>query len=141
MTELVTPHVIRDLLPLYVAGEASADTVALVERFLAQDRSLLAEAQMMRSSTPMPTPGPAMRDQEMETFRMTKRLLRRRGLLMGFAIFLTLTPFSFRFGSGQLDWVFWQNGPSPSAIAMLVAGGCCWAAYGALLRRTRDFGL
>lgn len=141
MTELVTQNVIRDLLPLYAAGEASADTVALVERFLAQDQALRSEAQQMALG-PLPiVQAPVQGDKEMETLQMTKRLLRRRGLLMGFAIFLTLMPFSFRFGEGRVDWVFWQNGPAPSAIAMLAAGVCCWAAYGVLLRRTRDSGL
>jgi hypothetical protein len=34
----VTRHVISDLWPLYVSGEAHADTKALVETFLASDR-------------------------------------------------------------------------------------------------------
>src|SRR5438067_319948 len=36
----VTQNVIHDLLPAYLAGEASADTVALVEEFLRLDPDL-----------------------------------------------------------------------------------------------------
>ena len=36
----VTKDMVRDLLPVYLAGEASADTRAVVEAFLAEDREL-----------------------------------------------------------------------------------------------------
>ena len=40
----VTDNVIRDLLPVYLAGEASADTRTLVEEYLKEHPALAAEA-------------------------------------------------------------------------------------------------
>src|SRR5678815_2030203 len=40
---IVTRDVVRDLLPVYLAGEASADTRRVVEDFLASDQGLAAE--------------------------------------------------------------------------------------------------
>jgi len=37
----VTREVILDLLPVYLAGEASPDTRALIEEFVEQDLSLI----------------------------------------------------------------------------------------------------
>ena len=44
----ITRDVVTDLLPLYVAGEASADTRALVEEYLLEDPGLQAEANHAR---------------------------------------------------------------------------------------------
>ena len=83
----VTQNVIHDLLPTYLAGEASADTVALVEEFLRLDSDLARTVEALRSN-PLPELPVALRPtQEKETLNMTKQLLRWRGILMGFAIF------------------------------------------------------
>ena len=46
----VSKDVIRDLLPVYLAGEASTDTRILVEEFLARDSQLRAVADAARTS-------------------------------------------------------------------------------------------
>jgi ferric-dicitrate binding protein FerR (iron transport regulator) len=51
----VTREVVNDLWPLCRSGEASGDSRALVDRFLAEDRefaSMLAEAQELRGAMP-----------------------------------------------------------------------------------------
>ena len=71
----VTQNVIHDLLPAYLAGEASADTVTLVEEFLRLDPDLARTVEALRS-TPLPEPALALRPtQEKETLNMTKQLL------------------------------------------------------------------
>jgi hypothetical protein len=78
------------------AGEASTDTVALVKEFLRLDPDLARTVEALRAS-PLPELPVALRPtQEKETLNMTKQLLRWRGILMGFAIFLTMLPLSFR---------------------------------------------
>jgi len=75
----VTQNVIHDLLPAYLAGEASADTVALVEEFLRLDSDLARTVEALRAS-PLPELPVALRPtQEKETLNMTKQLLRWRG--------------------------------------------------------------
>ena len=53
----VTQNVIHDLLPVYLAGEASADTAVLVEEFLRLDpdlaRTVVAETLENGSSPPL----------------------------------------------------------------------------------------
>ena len=86
----ITKDVIRDLLPVYSAGEASADTRALVEEFLRTDpelRQLAAAAgtlDMVRNAAEPPA------SLEWETLRKTRRLLQRRAWLLAFAWSVTL---------------------------------------------------
>ena len=96
----ITRDVINDLLPAYLAEEASTDTIALVEEFLRQDPELAGTVEALRAKPLPDLPigwGPT---HEKETLNMTRRLLRWRGILMGVAIFLTLLPISFRFDNG-----------------------------------------
>ena len=100
----VTQNVIHDLLPGYLAGEASAETVALVEEFLRLDPDLARTVKALRAN-PLPELPVALRPtQEKETLNMTKQLLWWRGILMGFAIFLTMLPLSFRFDNDRITW-------------------------------------
>lgn len=137
----VTQNVIHDLLPAYLAGEASADTVTLVEEFLRLDPELARTAEALRS-TRLPEPALALRPtHEKETLNMTKQLLYWRGILMGLAIFLTLLPLSFRFDNRQITWTFLQDAP-PVATAVVCGGAIlCWAGFLYLRRRLQGTGL
>lgn len=71
---------------------------------------------------------------------MTKRLLHWRGILMGFAIFLTLLPISGAW-TDQIKWVFIRDmPPAVTALVLLMALGC-WAGFLYVRRRLRDTGL
>jgi anti-sigma factor RsiW len=137
----VTRDVIQDLLPVYLAGEASAGTVALVEEFLQQDPDLARTVETLRAN-PLPELPVALRPtQEKETLDMTKKLLRWRGILMGFAIFLTLFPLSFRFGDGRITWTFLEESP-PAATALVYLGALtCWGGFLYVRRRLQATGL
>ena len=54
----VTRDVILDLLPLYLAGEASADTQALVNDHLKHDQDLAQLARQWQQRLPEPPPAP-----------------------------------------------------------------------------------
>jgi hypothetical protein len=137
----VTQSVIHDLLPAYLAGEASADTVALVEEFLRLDPDFARTVEALRA-TPLPEPPIALRPtQEKETLNMTKQLLWWRGVLMGVAIFLTLLPLSFRFGDRQITWTFLQEAP-PLVTALVCLGAVsCWGGFLYVRRRLQGTGL
>jgi hypothetical protein len=86
----VTRDVILDLWPVYEAGEASADTRALVERFLEQDLEfarLLQEDGGVRVLRPGPQALP--QDAEMQTLVRARQLVdcRRGALLIGLTLF------------------------------------------------------
>ena len=139
----VTRDVIHDLLPAYLAGEASADTIALVEEFLRQDPDLVAAVAALRAN-PLPVlPIELVPTKEKETLTMTKRLLHWRGILMGLAIFLTLLPLSFRFdfGDGQFTWTFQQDYPPGAKALVGLAALACWGGFLHVRRRLRRTGL
>lgn len=137
----VTRDVIHDLLPAYLAGEASTDTVALVEEFLRQDLDLVRTVEALRANTLPELPIALRPTQEKETLNMTKRLLRWRGILMGLAMFLTMLPLSFRFDNGRITWRFLQDAP-PEATALVCLGAlACWCGFLYLRRRLQGTGL
>ena len=71
----VTREVILDLLPLYLADEASADTRTLVEAYLSRDDDLARLAQQWRQRLPAPPPAALRLDAEAQAFQEAKRLL------------------------------------------------------------------
>jgi len=136
----VTQNVIHDLMPVYLSGEASADTVALVEEFARLDPEFARTVETLRAN-PLPEPPIALRStQEKETLNMTKQLLLWRGILMGLAIFLTMLPMSFRFDHGEVTWTSLHEMPLATALVCLGAVGC-WAAFLYVRRRLRVTGL
>jgi len=137
----VTQNVIHDLLPAYLAGEASTDTVTLVEEFLRLDPELARTVKALRANPLPELPDELRPTQEKETLNMTKQWLRWRGLLMGFAVFLTLLPMSFGFDNGRITWRFLEEMPPQiTAIVCLAALGC-WGGFLYVRRRLQGTGL
>lgn len=131
----VTREVIRDLLPLYLAGEGSEDTRRLVDSFLEGDPDFDAEAKAAANLGLEGIPMAMAPDHETRTLARTRFVLRMRGSLMGFAIFLTLFPFSV-IQTDEMNWFTWRDAPEVAAPALL-AGIALWLAYLATGRRLR----
>lgn len=132
----ITDDVVRDLLPLYMAGEASADTVRLVEEYLArhpQLRLAVAEGVPVLDAEAPP-------HLEKRTVEHTRRMLARKNNWLGAAIFLTLVPFSFRFGDGELRAVLYRDWPGVAAAAVVMALAA-WGMFLLTLRRLNATGL
>ena len=137
----VTQNVIHDLVPAYLAGEASADTVALVEEFLRLDPDLARTVEGLRANPLPEAPMGLGPTREKETLDMTKQLLRWRGILMGLAIFLTMVPLSFGFDDGGIYWTFLRQAP-PLAMALVCLGAVgCWGGFLYVRRRLRVTGI
>jgi anti-sigma factor RsiW len=137
----ITQNVIHDLVPAYLSGEASADTVALVEEFLRLDPELARTVESLRAN-PLPELHIALRPtQEKETLTMTKQLLWWRGVLMGVAIFLTMLPLSFRFDDGRITWTFLHEAPSLAMALVCLGALSCWAGFLYVRRRLHVTGL
>jgi hypothetical protein len=131
--------VARDLLPLVVAGEASADSAALVEEFLERDSELarLAEAlrqQITASVSPAPLPP------ERAALERTKSLLRRRARLLGLALFFTGLPLSFVADSNGLQFLLMRDAPALAGLLLAIAAGL-WVAFGVTAQRLKVTGL
>jgi len=134
----ITRNVIIDLLPLYVAGECSPDTQHLVEAFLQTDPDLKQQAQQLAANLlPATVPPEFKSDAELKSLKKTRRRLKMRSFLLGFAIFFSLVPFSF----GKVDGVsFFMLTDSPgSALIYGSIGIGFWIAYFLLRRRLRDW--
>lgn len=87
----ITRNVILDLMPLYMANEVSADTRALVEKYLETDPEL---AKIAKQSAAMEVqegiPVPLTEEDKMEAYKEAKRLLYRRTVIWAVLIAFTL---------------------------------------------------
>ncbi len=79
----ITRNVILDLLPLYLANEASEDTKALVAKFLETDPGL-ADMAKKSATTELPEdiPIPLTREDKLEAYKEAKRLLFQRAIII-----------------------------------------------------------
>jgi hypothetical protein len=137
----ITKDVIRDLLPVYAAGEASADTRALVEEFLAQDAELRALAEAARRiEIAAPSQAGDLQALEVESLNRTHKLLARKAWLFAVALLLSLLPLTTVFGKGGMvfQMVRDQPGLSSNWVAYAVV---FWILYLATCRRLRPTGL
>ena len=136
----VTRDVILDLLPLYFAGEVSADTRTLVDDFLKSDPDF---ARMSRRFDVLVKERGAPKQQdaaERRAFERTRMLLRYRNQTIGLAVAYSLLPFAFWFRGGDVVWIMMRDKP---AIALAFAGTAlaCWIAAYVIGRRARRTGL
>ena len=130
----VHPDVIRDLAPLYAAGEASPATAALVEAALAGDPALAREVDGLRRAVRLAaTLGPPA-DLEARALGEVRRAVRRRSWALALAIFFTALPLSFVFEHGQVTY-FMLRDATPVAVVALAVGLAGWVWYARLGRR------
>lgn len=138
----VTREVILDLLPVYLAGEASPDTRRLVEEYLEQDPAL---AETVRSQPPLEKLGPAAvsplpPDIELRSLRRTRSMIAWQRRLFGFGIGFTAiaatTKITFR--QGRIDDVRFLIRDFPAQFgAAAVLAMLCWGGYFLLRHRLR----
>ncbi len=138
----VTREVVRDLLPLYIAGEASRDTRALVESCLASDRELAAEAASLREDVPARATAAlaAPMTADRRALERTRRLLRRRTAFLAAAVLCTAMPWAFSFDGSGMRFLLVRDAPVVGGL-FLAGALLFWALYAATRRRMRVSGL
>jgi anti-sigma factor RsiW len=138
----VTRDVVRDLLPLYVAGEASADTRAAVDAFLASDPELEALAASLRedAATEIARAPDGVLKPDRQALERTRQLLRRRTWLLASALFCTGFPFSFMFDDGGLRFLLIRDAPVVGSMCF-AAAVILWIAYAITRRKMSVTGL
>ena len=137
----VTREIVKDLLPLYVSGEASGDTRALVESFLEGDPELRRLAEALKADESAPTRvAPVAPGGGRAALERTKGLLRRRTWLLAFALFFSGLPLSFVAGEDGLRFLLLRDAPA-LASSSLAVGAALWIAYAVTARRLRVTGL
>ena len=137
----ITRNVITDLLPLYLDGEASPDTQILIKEFLIQDPEFANLVQIEQEahlpyrdlSTILP------KETEMLTLEKTKKMLRKRSLMMAFGILFTLWAVSVRIDGTSVVWM-WSETPV-IAVVFFILGLSFWAGYFNTVRRLKSSGM
>jgi anti-sigma factor RsiW len=135
----VTQNVVTDLLPLYLAGEASDDTRALIEAYLKQNPTFAAEVrEQAEKSTALRDALRAVpsADHEKLTLQRVRRFNRRRANLLGVSIAMTLMPLAFGFDGSHIHWMMLRDQPG-QALAFWIAAAGSWIAYYLTGRRLR----
>lgn len=124
----INRDVILDLLPIYLADEASEATKTLVEQYLAEDPALakLVE-QSNQNQWDKEISVPLNKEHEMVTFEKTKHLLFQQKLFLALAVATTLFFIAFRFDENGVEWL-WVSSPQLGWGVFLVAS-LFWAAF------------
>lgn len=137
----VTRDVVIDLLPVYMAGEASADTRKLVEEFIKKDPLFAAQVEFERGrafSLP-PTPPPAT-SSEKEALAATQRWLKQRTSTMVVAAIFTVLPLTFSFNESGITFLLLRDKPFV-AYAWWATAAIMWGFHIYIRRRLRGTGL
>jgi hypothetical protein len=135
----VTKEIILDLLPVYLAGEASEATCALVEEHLAHDpelaqsvRSQLGDNSLRIALTELPP------ELELKSLHRTRHLLSWQrwlfGLGIGFSAVSLTSEISFREGRIRGFHFLIRDYPEMFGTCLVLAL-VCWIAYFGIRRR------
>lgn len=135
-------EVIVDLLPVYLAGEASPATRAWLEEYLAQDPELAERVRRQRTETfshsSLPPIPPEL---ELRALHRTRRMMTQLrwlfGLGMAFSAIALSLEISFRPVRIRLLLLDYPGQLGPC----LAIGVACWTAYFLLRRRLRVAGV
>jgi hypothetical protein len=124
----VTRDVVTDLWPIYEAGDASADTRALVDEFLANDGSF---AQTLRAASQVQPPAVEVTPEtKLTALKRTRDLVHGNAWLRGLRLFaLVTTVFAF---ARLVQDTTWNVSPR-LFIADATLATISWTAYGVLV--------
>ena len=128
----LTHDVISDLWPVYDAGEASADTRALVEGYLAQHPEFAAR---LRAGWQLPgMEAPMTNDAETMALKKTRDLVLGRGWLRGVRLFASvMTVFAIIRIVQDTTWTV----PPTRFVAEAAMAGVAWVLYVSVLMQQR----
>jgi anti-sigma factor RsiW len=137
----ITQDVITDLLPAYLSGEASADTLALVNEFQREHPQFAAIVQAARRGLGEPLAADQRAiapDLEREVVRRTRAVISRQRLMLAFAIVLTLMPLSFTIGAEGIRFLLRDE---PRTAVFWLPAGALWFMYLRMQNRLKIAGL
>ena len=137
----VTREVILDLLPVYLAGEASPATRTLVEEHMKHDAELAQRVRLLLADNFAKAEPPALPPElELRSLRRTRSLLGWQRWLLGLGIFFSAMSLSneFSFEGGRLKEFHFLLRDYPAEFGIcLTLGLACWIAYFSIRRRLR----
>jgi hypothetical protein len=135
----VTREVILDLLPVYLAGEASPGTCALIEEYLQQDPELARQVRTRAAENLATiTHAPLSPDIELRSLRRTRVLIGWQKWLFGLGIAFTALALSlqFTYENGRFtDFHFLIRDYPGQLGSFALLALICWSGYYLLRRR------
>lgn len=137
----VTRDVVRDLLTVYLAGEASPDTKAFVEEYLKTDAGLAREVDAARAGLlAMPQTGPPAPSAGKEALDATRKLLGERTWTFAAGVLFTLLPLSVAGEGSRVTFFLIRDAPT-LGFALWAAAAVVWVWHARVRRRLRVSGL
>jgi len=138
----VAREVILDLLPVYLAGEASPATRTLVEEHIKQDVELAARIRRLLADDLAKSVPPALPPEvELRSLRRTRRLLSWQRWVFGLGIFFSVMLLSNQSSceGGHLKEFHFLLHNYPTAFGLcLVLGLACWIVYFSIRHHLRS---
>ena len=135
----VSKDVVKDLIPVYLAGDESADTRALVESYLQTDPELAAVVtEARRASLIPPVTRPATA--EKQALDATRHLLKTRTSTLAVAMVFTVLPLTFAFHGTTMTFLLIRDAPV-IGIAWWLTAVVMWIWHVTIRRRLRVSGL
>jgi anti-sigma factor RsiW len=135
----ISRDVVKDLIPVYLAGDASADTRSLVESYLKTDPELAGDVAAARA-TSLGLPATRPPTAEKQTLDATRQLLKHRTSTLVVATIFTVLPFTFVFHGTTITFLLIRDAPV-IGIAWWVTAAIMWIWHVTIRRRLRVSGL
>jgi predicted anti-sigma-YlaC factor YlaD len=136
----VTREVILDLLPVYLAGEASPATRALIEEHMEQDPELAQRIRLQwADNLGKIAPSALPPDLELRSLRRTRALIGWQKWLFGFGIAFTAIALTseISFQGSRIEFHFLMRDFPAQFGSFAVLAIACWIGYYSLRRRLR----
>ena len=135
----ISRDVVKDLIAVYLAGDASADTRALVESYLKTDPELAKDVETAGgASLGLPPTRPPTA--EKRTLEATRQQLKARTSTLVVAMIFTVLPLTFVFHGTTITFFLIRDAPV-IGIAWWATAAIMWIWHVRIRRRLRVSGL
>jgi hypothetical protein len=135
----ISRDIVKDLIPVYLAGDASADTQALVESYLKTDRELAGDVTAARGAS-LGLPATRPPTAEKQTLDATRQLLKSRTSTLVVATIFTVLPLTFAFHGTTITFFLIRDAPV-IGFAWWMMAAVMWTWHVWIRRRLRVSGL
>jgi len=137
----VTRDVVKDLITIYLAGEASSDTRALVEEYLEHDAELASDVAAARAeSLRLPPTSALPPTAEKEALEKTRQMIKTRTSTLVVATLFSILPLSFAFKGSTITFLVIRDAPTVG-LAWWATAAAMWVWHLGVRRRLRVSGL
>lgn len=135
----ISRDVVKDLIAVYLAGDASADTRALVESYLKTDPELAKDVEAAGHAT-LGLPPTHMPTAEKQALEATQQQLKVRTSTLVVAMIFTVLPLTFAFHGTTITFLLIRDAPV-IGLAWWATAAIMWIWHLMIRRRLRVSGL